>query len=440
MRQPVQTLLLFLLGLTLLGLRPAASANEAPSFERPPEIEPLVSFWTDIFTKYDGTQTLIHDEDDPRIRYETMVTAGMTEAQRREVVGGRRLHYSKLLEDLALKPRERWGDEEKRVAALFPAGSGAGRFLRAAGQVHSQRGIKDQFEVGLIRSGRWKPTIEGILTSYGIPAELAALPHVESSYNPEALSKAGAAGVWQFTRGTGRRFLRIDRYVDERRDVYVATHAAAKYLKQAHAQLGSWALTVTSYNHGVDGILRAKRSVGTSDIGRLIREYDGPYFGFASKNFYAEFLAAVEVAGNAETYFGKLPILPLEEVDRFILPGPARITALAKAFDTTKEELVRMNPALTSEVVRGRWAIPTGVVINVAGGTVADPGTAFASLTLAERRGTAEVRDYRVRTGDTLGGIARRHGVSVPALQAANNLGESTHIRTGQVLSIPSVR
>ena len=91
--------------------------------------------------------------------------------------------------------------------------------------------IREQFLDGLIRSGRWKQTIEGILVGYGVPTELAALPHVESSYNPAALSKAGAAGVWQFTRGTGSRYLRIDRYVDERRDVYVATHAAAQYLK-----------------------------------------------------------------------------------------------------------------------------------------------------------------------------------------------------------------
>ena len=89
--------------------------------------------------------------------------------------------------------------------------------MEAAGKIQSQRGIRDQFRDGLIRSGRWKPIIEGILTAYGIPSELAALPHVESSYNPEATSKAGAVGVWQFTKSTGRRYLRIDRYVDERK-------------------------------------------------------------------------------------------------------------------------------------------------------------------------------------------------------------------------------
>jgi membrane-bound lytic murein transglycosylase D len=440
MKQPVWTILILIWAIALGALVPVPAHGAESPFERPAEIEPLVSFWIDIYTKYDGTTTIIHDEDDPRIRYESMVTEGMTEAQRRTVVGERRVHYSKLLENLALKPREHWSEEEARVAALFGEGTGASRFLRAAGKVHSQRGINDQFRSGLKRSGRWKPTIEGILASYGIPSELAALPFVESAYNPSALSKAGAAGVWQFTRGTGRRFLRIDRYVDERRDVYVATHAAAQYLRDAHSQLGSWALTVTSYNHGVDGMMRAKRSLGTTDIGRLIREYDGPYFGFASKNFYAEFLAAVEVARNAETHFGPVAVEPLEQVERFILPTPARFASLAKAFGTTEEALAGLNPALSPEVIKGRWAAPAGAVINIAAGSIPDPAAAFASLSAADRRGTAEVRDYRVRSGDTLGDIARMHGVSVTALQLANGLGESTHIRAGQVLSIPSQR
>lgn len=440
MKQPLFAMLILAWVAALATFAPLAARGTESPFERPAEIEPLVSFWVDIYTKYDGTSTILHDEDDPRIRYETMVTEGMTEPQRRTVVGERRVYYSKLLENLALKPRERWSTEEARVAALFSEGTSASRFLRAAGKVHSQRGINDQFRNGLKRSGRWKPTIEGILASYGVPTELAVLPFVESSYNPLALSKAGAAGVWQFTRGTGRRFLRIDRYVDERRDVYVATHAAAQYLRDAHSQLGSWALTVTSYNHGVDGMMRAKRSLGTTDIGRLIREYDGPYFGFASKNFYAEFLAAVEVARDAERHFGPIALEPLEQVERFILPSPARFASLAKAFGTTEDALAGLNPALSPEVVKGRWAAPAGVVINIAAGSIPDPAAAFANLSVSDRRGTAEERDYRVRIGDTLGDIARRHGVSVADLQLANGLGESTRIRAGQVLSIPSQR
>jgi len=435
MRQTCFRLLLPIL--LFAGTSPARAANE-PLFLRPPELEPLVSFWIEVFTQIDGSSTIVHDEDDPSLRYETVGTAGLNERARRDLVRERRVHYVKVLENLALRAAERRSDEEKRVAALFPAGSGPARFLEAAGKVRSQRGIRDQFRDGLVRSGRWKPTVEGILTAYGIPAELAALPHVESSYNPDATSKAGAAGVWQFTTGTGRRYLRIDRYVDERRDVYLSTHAAARYLQGAYEKLGSWPLTVTSYNHGVDGILRARREVGSNDLVRLIREYDGPYFGFASKNFYAEFLAALEVLKQSEDHFGPLQLAPLEEVDRFVLPGPARLSSLSRAFLTTEEDLSRLNPALLRPIVEGRAAAPAGTIVNLPTNRVPDIAAAFASLPPPARKDLVDPgNEYSVRLGDTLGSIAHRHGVSVAALQAANGLGTSTRIRPGQRLAIP---
>jgi membrane-bound lytic murein transglycosylase D len=426
------------LGLLMIAFTlPGTTMAEDALFPRPPGIEPLVSFWIDIYTKYDRDKTIIHDADNPAIRYETLETGGMSEAQRRAVVKDRREHYSKVLENLALKPHERWNEEETRIASFFPPNSGIGKYLEAAGKVHSQRGITDQFRDGLVRSGRWKDTMQGIFQSYGIPVELAALPHVESSFNPDAISKAGAAGVWQFTQRTGRRFMRIDRCVDERRDVYVSTHAAARYLLDAYGKLGSWPLTVTSYNHGVDGMLRARREVGSTDIVRLIDEYDGPYFGFASKNFYAEFLAALDVVAGREVYFGNLAIATPDSVERYVLPSPARFSALAGAFAVPADALARLNPALTRTVTDGRLAVPSGVVLNIPAGRVPDLPNALASIPPAERRGRAETNEYQVRSGDTLGMIARAHGVSVSDLQSANNLGKKTMIVAGQRLSIP---
>jgi membrane-bound lytic murein transglycosylase D len=433
-----QTLVRLLLPILFLaGTSPARASNE-PLFPRPPELEPLVTFWVEVFTQLDGDCTIVHDEDDPSLRYETVGTAGLNERARRDLVRERRVHYVKVLENLALRAADRRSDEERRVAALFPADSGPVRFLEAAGKVRSQRGIRDQFRDGMIRSGRWKPTVEGILTAYGIPAELAALPHVESSYNPDATSKAGAAGVWQFTTNTGRRYMRIDRYVDERRDVYLSTHAAARYLQEAYDRLGSWPLTVTSYNHGVEGILRARREVDSNDLVRLIREYDGPYFGFASKNFYAEFLAALEVLKQAENHFGPIQLAPLDEVDRFVLPGPARLSSLARAFQTPEADLCRLNPALLRPIVEGRAATPAGTILNLPANRVPDVAAAFASLPPASPKDRVDPGgEYSVRLGDTLGGIAHRHGVSVAALQTANGLGASTTIRPGQKLTIP---
>jgi membrane-bound lytic murein transglycosylase D len=407
-------------------------------FPCPPEIEPLRQFWIEIFTERDRNWTVLHDKNDPTIRYETLATGGMSEAVRRDLIRARTRAYTKTLENLALKPPSRWNEEEKRIVALFGDGGGTSRYLDAAGQIRSQRGISESFRDGLIRSGRWKPTIQSIFKTYEIPPELSALPHVESSFNPEALSKAGAAGVWQFTRSTGKRYMKIDRHFDERRDVYISTHAAARYLREAYEKLGSWPLAVTSYNHGVEGMLRARRELATSDIARMIREYDGPYFGFASKNFYAEFLAAVEVSSNPELYFGPIELDPLEEVERFVLPGPVRFAGFCKAFQCSEEELRRLNPALGAAVLQGRVAVPSGAALNLPLGRVPDLLEAYAAIPVHDRRDLADGNEYRVRTGDTLTKIARAHGVSVGALQAANNLGRRTVIRPGQRLTIPA--
>ena len=202
--------------------------------------------------------------------------------------------------------------------------------------------------------------------------------------------------------------------------------------------MGSWPLTVTSYNHGVDGILRARKEVDSSDLVRLIREYDGPYFGFSSKNFYAEFLAAIQVIKQTEEHFGPIQLAPLEEVDRIVLPGPARLRSLSRAFLTSEEDLCRLNPALLSPIAEGRASAPAGTIMNLPAGRVSDLAAAFASIPMADRRDRGDPGgEYHVRLGDTLGGIAHRHGVSVAALQEANGLGISTRIRPGQRLAIP---
>ena len=137
------------------------------------------------------------------------------------------------------------------------------------------------------------------------------MPHVESSFNPAAYSKVGAAGLWQFMPSTAKRFMRVDSLVDERLDPYSATEAAANLMLYNYRLLGTWPLAVTAYNHGPGGLRRAQEQLGTSDIAVIVKRYQGATFGFASRNFYVSFLAALEVDRNAEKYFG--PITPLPD-------------------------------------------------------------------------------------------------------------------------------
>ena len=151
---------------------------------------------------------------------------------------------------------------EKRVAALFTGKNRSRDLALAVENVRSQRGQKERFLAGVIHSGRYIQEIKRLFRTYNLPEELAYLPHVESSFNFNAYSKYGAAGIWQFTRETGKGYLTIDQTVDERLDPILAAHAAAKYLKNSYEDLNNWPLALTSYNYGLSGMLRAVNEQG----------------------------------------------------------------------------------------------------------------------------------------------------------------------------------
>ena len=139
--------------------------------------------------------------------------------------------------------------------------------LRSRKRVRAQRGVKERFATGLELSRRYLEQMQEIFREEGLPVELTYLPLVESSFNIRARSPAGAVGIWQFMRTTGRRYLRVNRSVDERRDPLESTRAAAQLLKENYAIFGDWPLAITAYNHGREGIMRAVSKVG-SDIMR----------------------------------------------------------------------------------------------------------------------------------------------------------------------------
>jgi LysM repeat protein len=211
------------------------------------------------------------------------------------------------------------------------------------------------------------------------------LPLVESSYE-NATSKAAAVGVWQFTRATGRQYLRISGRVDERREPMKAAQAAARLLRDNYKALGSWPLALTAYNHGRGGMMRAKAAHG-SDLPTIISDYRGPVFGYASMNFYTEFLAAVDVYTNYQQYFGALVL------DRPLggsTAGPAIVKAAA---------ILPVRPNATPKGTR----TTTGA--------------------------------YKVRPGDTLVDIARQFRTSIRDLMAKNRLPNHT-IYAGQILLV----
>ncbi|MCC7141181.1 MAG: transglycosylase SLT domain-containing protein [Candidatus Eisenbacteria bacterium] len=429
--------LLGLLGLLLLAPR-SAGAYGGEEFPCPPSLEKRVEFWIRIFSQVSGTERVLHDSRYPWIIYETFSVPDMTQDQIKARIEARKEYYKGLLERLAVKDPAQYDAEETRVAALFADSEELAPFTRAKERVRSQPGVKEAMQVGIQRAGRYRDWIAARLDSLGVPVEVSYLPHLESSFHPAARSKVGAVGLWQFTADTGRRFMRVEEDLDERLDPWIATDAAAQYLKNARATLDSWPLAIISYNHGVSGIGRAVASLGTTDIARIIHEYDGPSFGFASQNFYPEFLAVVEIGANPAQYFGSIECEPRILFDEFVLPQYAKVGALADAFGLTRNELAAFNPALGQSYLQDTRPVPRSFRLKLPYQRCADLGTAFASIPEDERSNDKpRPKGYKVRRGDTLALIAKKHRVSIDTIRKMNNIGPKGVIRTGQVLVLP---
>jgi membrane-bound lytic murein transglycosylase D len=360
----MKRLLLFVV-LCLSGLLSRFAAADQVLLPRPPQLEPDVHFWVRVYTEISTNEGFIHDQHELAVVYETLHFAPDSSARERERrVDAERMRYHDMLLRLA-RGAEPATDEERHVRALWGEDAHGPRLAAAADDVRFQLGQSDRFRAGLIRSGAWEHHIGEVLSQLGLPSELSALPHVESSFDPTAYSKVGAAGLWQFMRSTGRRFLRIDGAVDERLDPFRETEAAAQLLAYNYRLLGSWPLAITAYNHGAGGVRHAMDQLGTDDIVRIVRNYHSPSFGFASRNFYVSFLAALSVAQEPQKYF---PAIAPNEERRFHeikLPARAAIPTLLQTLALDRDALRSLNPALRPAVWAGRRPVPAGYVLRL---------------------------------------------------------------------------
>lgn len=431
--QPLCVLLSLVL---LLGAASPVAATSDP-FPVYDCIKPNVAFWTEIYAKYPTTQGVLHDSQDLNIVYEVIEVERDTGTAARERNSAKtkavKARYEEMLQRLA-QGNPPANAEERRVLALFGQQVDSERLLKASGRIRFQLGQQDNFREGLIRSGRYLDQIKEIIRGHGLPEDLAYLPHVESSFNYKAYSKFGAAGIWQFTHETGKRFMTIDYAVDERRDPIRATHAAARLLKENHARLGDWALALTAYNHGANGMQRAKNEKG--DYEAIFKEYESGLFKFASRNFYSEFLAAREVAKNYQRHFGEISLAAPVRSHEVALKGHMPLHDLLSHFKVDKETFQQFNPALREPVYLGQKYVPKGYQVRLPAGKEA---TQLASCLPDEGFRSQQKRSsvHMVRRGDTAGSIARRYAVSVKELMAANKLNGRAAIYVGQNLRIP---
>jgi membrane-bound lytic murein transglycosylase D len=337
-------------------------------------LEQRVDFWKKVYVQYGADDVIIHDRIHVNLIY-AVATKATQNAKITEIQNALREIRSNLETPNNLSPA---------AVPIFTAIVSQGLPLSSSlidhllTNIHIQIGIKERFRDGVIRSGRYIEKFREIMAKHDVPAELALLPLVESSFQ-NAKSKADAVGVWQFTSGTGKRYMKITRKVDERLDPIRSSEAAAHFLRDNHKMLGTWPLAITAYNHGRGGMLQAQKQHG-SDLPAIVRGYRGPVFGYASMNFYSEFLAAVEVYNSYPQYFGKLT---LDRPD-----SPPYKSSTMKASDL--------------------------------------PAKSTAAVVTAK---------YKVKSGDTLSDIAQRFGMPTRNLMDKNKL-KKPIIYAGQILLV----
>jgi len=434
-----------LLAVLLLGLvaGPSLAAPKPEEFPQAESLRAAVAFWVRVYLEVTTKGGLLHHSRHMGVVYETIRFQGEKSPRARQKrVDQRKRFWRAALRRLATGKPPR-SEQEETVVRLLELELGrppkAADFRTAARRVRFQLGQRDKFYEGLLRSGAYENAMRDIFREAGLPEDLAYLPHVESSFNLKAYSKYGAAGVWQFIRSTGRRYLKINYEIDERLDPIQATRSAARLLKDNYDAVGTWPLAITAYNHGVAGMRRAKRKLGTDDLAVVIKKYRSRSFGFASRNFYAQFLAARKILMAHETYFGPVKRDDPEVIDEIALPFFLHVKDLQAHLGVTPEVVRHYNLALRPPIFRTGKRIPKGYVLRLPAGTVVPDTDGWLAVIPEKSRHGEQHRSryHQVRRGDTLGRIAGKYRTSVSTLVVLNNLPSRHRIFPGQVLQLP---
>lgn len=292
-------------------------------------------------------------------------------------------------------------------------------------------------QVYLERSSRYIPMMKGVFRERGMPDELAYIALIESGFSPTAFSHASAVGYWQFIRDTGKRYnLKIDPYVDERRDPILSTQAAASYLDTLYGMTGDWYLSLGSYNAGENRILKAVKNRKTRDFWELAAMRRA--LPRETANYIPKFIAAVHIARDPAKYgFTNIDFHPEFEFESVTITKPISLETLATEMKVPYEDLKKMNPRYKSDYVpvysdrQNAVRVPTGMA----------PAALLAlekSYSDAPRRYIASFEFYKVRRGDTLSGIARKFRTSIARIRDLNDWqGRKTFIKVGQRIKVP---
>ncbi|VAX29410.1 Membrane-bound lytic murein transglycosylase D [hydrothermal vent metagenome] len=293
-----------------------------------------------------------------------------------------------------------------------------------------QNRLRPNFEIWLARSGKYAEMIQSALRENNLPEDLLYLALIESGFNPRAFSRSKATGVWQFMKGTGKRYgLRIDHWIDERRDPVKSTHAAVKYLTELYNMFGSWPLALAGYNAGESRVYRTIVRVRTRDFWTL---RESRHLRPETRNYVPKFMAATIIAKDPERYGFSVEYETPLQYDEVEIQNATYLSAIAHYAGVTVEALRNYNPELRRNVTPPR---APGYKIKLPPGTKKAFMAAY-SPDKQEQIFVGRSFKHRVRKGQTISSIAQQYGVGINMLLETNGLHRHTIISVGQQIMI----
>ena len=334
--------------------------QSSSEFKLSKDIAPRVHFWESIFVKHTSNDFVVHDVKEPWLIIDVLPFVSFAKDKndpkllkkdtQKKLASKYMDRYRTALKRFAKEGKKkaiRHGAMERRVHTIYSQSSQALRRLyKGEATIRYQQGLADTFIKASKRAQDYLPYVEREFRMQGVPIEVSRLAFVESMFNSKAISKVGASGMWQFMPATAKSYMKVNSKIDERNSPLKAARAAAKLLAGNYKTLESWPLAITAYNHGRTGMKNAVEKTGTKNLATIIKKYKKRSFGFASQNFYAEFLAALRTY-NYLVKKGIIDITPSNlDIVSVKLKRPVKVKDLHLVLNVPHDEIKNHNSCI----------------------------------------------------------------------------------------------
>ena len=291
-------------------------------FDIPPYFLNSTRFWFDIYTQHASNHSVLHDKENLAIIYDVLDFSSVDASELNQFTkAALQVKYvERIVKEyksafVRLGKGQDSGEYEKKILEALknskidlPSKKNRKKFFSDLSEnLRAQTGQKDNIQAGINAFARYENTIKLYFDAFDVPWELKAIPFLESSFNVRARSKVGASGVWQFMRWIAAHFMDVDRRQDGRSNPLISTASALHLLKQNLKIMGRWDLAIAAYNSGTKHLLKGRRLMESKkregSLANILEHYEHEHIGFASKNFYAEFLALTRALAYKDLFY-----------------------------------------------------------------------------------------------------------------------------------------